>query len=95
MEIYAYLLDVNSPHGILEDVYSVFEISHERYPEEPHSWGQSRGYVNEASARLILMRIGNLEIRREYVAHFIGQNEITILETTAAERFLEDLRSAA
>lgn len=82
------LIDLDTDYGLLEGVPATAEISFERYPAEPFSWGQSRGYETSISATIRSARLGRLVLTRDQIALMIGADVLDAIEESIAEGIL-------
>ena len=72
MDIYG-LIDV-------EGVPCTFETSTERYELEPYTYGGARGYGEDVTATLAIMKLGGMEIDRTMACRIFGKEAIEQIE---------------
>lgn len=83
-------VDLDTPFGYLEGVPAVFDVNVEKYPAEPYSWGGSRGTETSVAARFKEIRLGELTLRENEVAAWLGRGTINKLETFIEETYEDE-----
>ena len=75
----------------IEDVACGADLTINRYPAEPYSWGGSRGYETAVDCTITSVTVGFLKLTHEQAVLMFGEKAINSAEDYIAERYAEEL----
>jgi len=75
----------------IEDVACGADLTINRYPAEPYSWGGSRGYETEVDCTIISVTVGFLKLTHEQAVLMFGEKAINNAEDYIAALYAEEL----
>ena len=77
-------------HVYIEDVLCEADVTVDRYPAEPYSWGESRGWEVAVDCTITSVTVGSLKLNREQAVLMFGEEAINSAEDYIAERQAEE-----